>query len=52
MHATRSRPELSSGGSRLYSAVDRSNEIYEPSPHAPRRTIPSGEVSPGSSADV
>lgn len=32
-------------GTRLYSAVDRSNETYEPSPHAPRRTIPSGEVS-------
>lgn len=37
---------LPTDSNRLYSAVDRSNETYEPSPHAPRRTIPSGEVSP------
>lgn len=39
-------PPLSPDSTRLYSAVDRSNETYEPSPHAARRTIPSGRVSP------
>lgn len=39
-------PPLSPDSTRLYSAVDRSNETYRPSPHAARRTIPSGRVSP------
>lgn len=39
-------PPLPADSTRLYSAVDRSNETYEPSPHAARRTIPSGRVSP------
>ena len=40
------RPAPTSDSTRLYSAVDRSNETYEPSPFRSRRTTPSGKVSP------
>lgn len=40
------RPAPASASTRLYSAVDRSDETYEPSPFEARRTVPSGRVSP------